>query len=246
MTTNRAAPVIGLPVRMDPGKDRQYLSRGYPDSVSASGGIPLLLPLLEDASALRPVAEKLDGLLLTGSDSDLDPARYGAERLPQCGRAQPLRDETDFRLLEAAFARRIPILATCYGLQSLNVFMGGTLIQDIAAAVHTDIRHNDNGAKGRPSHAVEISPDSVLAPLAGVPRPMVNSTHHQAADRVAKGLEVIARAPDGIIEALTGSDLQHWVLAVQWHPEKSFPYDVFSQKIFHTFIARCRAEASSE
>ena len=242
----RAAPVIGLPARMDPGKDRQYLNRVYPDSVSASGGIPIMLPLLEDVRALRPVAERLDGLLLTGSDSDLDPARYGAERLPQCGPAQPLRDETDFFLLEAAFARRIPILATCYGLQSLNVFMGGTLIQDIAAAMPTGIRHNDDGAQGRPSHAVEIKQESLLAPLAGEPQPMVNSTHHQAADRVAKGLEVIARAPDGIIEALTGSDPRHWVLAVQWHPEKSFSYDTFSQKIFHTFIARCRAEASSE
>ncbi len=241
-----AAPLIGLPARMDAGKDDQYLSRCYPDAVQAAGGIPIILPLLEDARALRPIAERLDGLLLTGSDSDVDPRRYGAERLPQCGPAQPLRDDADFFLLETAFARRVPVLATCYGLQSLNVFLGGSLIQDIPTAIQTEIRHSNTASKGHPSHPIRVEQGSILAPLAGELCPLVNSTHHQAADRIGSGLTVAARSADGIIEALTGCDPRHWVLAVQWHPERSFFYDAFSKNIFHLFIARCRAEASPE
>ncbi len=240
------APLIGLPARMDPGKDRQYLSRVYPDAVFAAGGIPVILPLLEDARSLGPVAERLDGLLLTGSDSDLDPTLYGAARLPECGPTQPLRDALDLFLLKTAFARKMPILATCYGLQSLNVFLGGTLIQDIPTALGTDIRHNDNSPSKRLTHPVEVKRESVLASLIEELHPMVNSTHHQAADRVADSLEVIARAPDGVIEALVGTDPDHWVLAVQWHPEKSFAHDAFSRKIFQTFIAQCGAESSDK
>ncbi len=240
------APLIGMPARMDPGKNSQYLSRLYPDAVHAAGGVPVILPLLEDARALRSMADSLDGLLLTGSDSDVDPSRYGAERWPQCGATQPLRDATDFFLIERALERRTPILATCFGLQSLNVYLGGSLIQDISSALSTSIRHSDGASRGRPPHPVEIEPSSALVSAAGEPRPMVNSTHHQAADRVAGGLVVVARAPDGVVEALAGSDPRHWVLAVQWHPEKSFPFDEFSRNIFHMFIARCRAETSPE
>ncbi len=243
---NVAAPLIGLPARMDPGKDELYLSRDYPDAIRSSGGVPVILPLLDEARALKPVAVRLEGLLLTGSYSDVDPVRYGAERNPKCGPAQPLRDAVDFFLLESAFERKIPILAICFGLQSLNVFLGGSLIQDIPLVLNTSIRHSDPASRGRPSHPVEIEPGSVLAPLARSPRPMVNSTHHQAADRLAAGLAVIARAPDGIVEAIAGSDPLHWILAVQWHPEKSYSYDVFSKNIFDLFIARCRAESSPE
>jgi putative glutamine amidotransferase len=237
-------PVIGLPARMDPGKDRQYISRHYADAVQAAGGTPVIIPLLEDPGSLGPIVDRLGGILLTGSNSDVDPGRYGAKRIPECGPAQPLRDETDFFLLEAALERKIPVMAICFGLQSLNVFLGGSLVQDIPSAIRTDIRHSNPRSRGRPSHPVEIEAASVLAPLSDDPRPMVNSTHHQAVDRVADGLKVIARAPDGIIEAMTGVDSEPWMLALQWHPEKSFSYDGFSKNIFNLFVARCRAESS--
>lgn len=156
------APVIGLPARMDPGKDRQYLSRHYADSIQAAGGTPVILPLLEDPGSLRPVVDRLNGVLLTGSNSDVDPARYGAQRIPECGPAQPLRDKTDFFLLEAAFERKIPVMAICFGLQSLNVFLGGSLVQDIPSAIRTDIRHSKPRSQGRPSHPVEIEAASFL------------------------------------------------------------------------------------
>jgi putative glutamine amidotransferase len=236
------APVIGLPARMDPGTDRQYLSRNYTDAVSASGAVPLIIPLLEDPAILRAVLGRVDGILLTGSDSDIDPNHYGAEREAECGPVQPLRDATDYALLETAWTRKIPVLATCFGIQSLNVFLGGTLIQDIPSRIGNAVRHSDPGPPTHFSHTIEISRGSILQDLADSLEPPVNSTHHQAIDRIGRGLQVIARAPDGIIEAVAGPAEGHWILGVQWHPEKSFAYDAFSQNIFAAFVARCRTE----
>jgi putative glutamine amidotransferase len=234
-------PRIGLPLRMDPGTDIQYLSRQYGDAVAAAGGVPVLLPLLEGPEALRPLAGELDGILLTGSSSDVDPTCYGAVPEPACGGVQPLRDRLDFFLLEEAFARRQPVLAICFGMQSLNVFLGGSLIQDIPTALQTSIQHQNPGSKGAPSHPVDIVAGSVLEPLAGGTESLVNSTHHQAIDRIGRGLEVIARAPDGIVEAVAVRSGEPFVLGVQWHPEKSFTYDAFSRAIFELFIDQCRS-----
>jgi putative glutamine amidotransferase len=241
ITKAGAAPWIGLPAQMDPGDEKQFLSRQYPDSVLAAGGMPVMIPLLDPPESLHPLVENLDGVLLTGHHSDVDPGLYGAPRLEACGKAQPLRDRMDFCLLEAAMRRQIPVLAICFGIQSLNVFLGGSLIQDIQTAIDTKIRHSNPESKGAPSHEIQISPGSLLERLAGGLRPMVNSTHHQSVERVGRGLEVIARAPDGVIESVVGTDPRHWILGVQWHPEKSFGCDRFSQNVFEHFLARCRA-----
>lgn len=233
-------PLIGLPARMDPGKDSQYLSRTYVDAILAAGGVPIIIPLAETPESFRALAEGLDGVLLTGSRSDVDPAHYAAAseaRWP----VQPLRDKTDFMLLGVAMKRRIPVLAVCFGLQSLNVFAGGSLIQDIPNRAGAPVRHSNPRSNGRPSHAIRIVPGSILEELAGGTNSEVNSTHHQAVDTVGQGLEVVARAPDGIIEALIGRDPSHWILGVQWHPEKSFAYDDFSRRIFERFITNCAA-----
>jgi putative glutamine amidotransferase len=238
-------PIIGLPARMDPGTDSQYLSRQYADAVCAAGGTPVILPLLDDPRAIRHLVENLDGILLTGSSSDIDPNRYGVSREPGCGPVQPLRDETDFMLLEVALERKKPVLAICFGMQSLNVFMGGTLIQDIMSSKpETRIRHMAPESEGRPSHDVEILAGSILETLAEGEPPRVNSTHHQALDRLGSGLEVIARAPDGIVESVRGIAGDGFILGVQWHPEKSFGYDALSTNIFKLFLQRCREQAN--
>ncbi len=224
---------------MDPGKDIQYLSRRYGDAVVAAGGIPIIVPLAEKPEALRPLAGKMDGLLLTGSSSDVDPENYSAVREAVCGPAQPLRDKTDFMLLQVASQQRIPVLAICFGLQSLNVFLGGSLIQDIPTHVKTSIRHSSPLPDGGPVHSVEMAEGSLLEELAGGTISEVNSTHHQALDAIGSGLEVIARAPDGVVEAVVGKDKRHWILGVQWHPEKSFASDGFSRRIFERFITCC-------
>ncbi len=236
-----ARPVIGMPARMDPGRENQYLSRKYGDAILRAGGIPIIVPLSEDDGSIRSLAASLDGILLTGSDSDIDPARYGASREPRCGPAQPLRDQTDFAMLETAFEQRIPLLGICFGLQSLNVFLGGSLIQDIDAAIQTDIGHSAAESRDRLAHAVCLEPGCLLAGLSGEVAPLVNSSHHQAIDRVGLGLRVTATAPDGVIEAVELDESARWVGGVQWHPERSFATDGFSRRIFETFVAECRA-----
>jgi len=231
-----------MPARMDVGKDSQYLSRHYADAVVASGGIPVILPLLEVPERLSALVDDLDGVMLTGSSSDVDPEHYGKGRSPRCGPVQPLRDWTDFFLLERAFARKLPVLAICFGLQSLNVHMGGSLIQDIPTCIDTDIRHSRPRTGGKPAHAVSLTPGSILERLAGEPAAKVNSTHHQSVDRLGEGLEVIARAGDGVVEGVAGTDESQWILGVQWHPERSYSLDIFSQNIFHQFLAQCRGE----
>jgi putative glutamine amidotransferase len=245
-TRKDAVPLIGIPAQMDPGNDTQYLSRYYSDAIAAAGGIPVILPLLEPASVVRPAAEGLDGILLPGNNSDLDPSMYGASRSDKCGRAQPRRDRTDFLLLESAAKRKIPILAICYGFQSLNAFRGGSLIQDIPTSLGTSIRHSSQESADSASHKIEICPGSILEQIAGAKEIRVNSTHHQAIERTGENLEVIARAPDGVIESVAGSDKDHWILGVQWHPEKSFFYDSFSRSLFEFFLARCRAVRGNE
>jgi putative glutamine amidotransferase len=241
MMNSGNAPWIGMPAQLDPKDDEQYLSRRYSDAIVAAGGLPVMLPLLSAAESIRPLAENLDGILLTGNDSDLDPALYRAFRLDACGPTQPLRDRMDFFLLETAMKCRIPILGICFGIQSLNVFLGGTLIQDIATEIRTPIRHSSPETKGAAIHKIRIEPGSILEKLAGGLEATVNSTHHQSIAQPGLGLEVIACAPDGVIESVVGKNENHWILGVQWHPEKSFGNDGFSRNLFEHFLARCRA-----
>jgi putative glutamine amidotransferase len=237
----KTTPVIGMPARMDPGKDNQYLSRHYADAISLAGGAPVIIPLLEDPEVLRPMLESLDGVLLTGSNSDVDPLLYGADRLPECGPVQKLRDRTDFLLLDFAHDRGKPILAICFGLQSLNVYRGGSLVKDIPSHIETTIKHSQPSPDGSPVHSVQLSVGSPLAKLAGASNAMVNSTHHQALDRLGRDLEIVAIAPDGIVEGVIGTKDEPLVLGVQWHPEKNYRDDKFSREIFHHFLARCGA-----
>jgi putative glutamine amidotransferase len=241
MNSNHDPILIGMPTQLDPGTDNQYLSRRYSESIAASGGVPVLIPLLETSEVAGKIIDQLGGIVLTGNNSDLDPALYGEPRLEFCGPTQPLRDRMDFFLLEAAFKRRLPVLAICFGIQSLNVFLGGSLVQDIPSCLATPIRHSDPDSNGCPSHEIEILAGSVLEQIAGGRKRTVNSTHHQAVKSPGQGLEVIARAPDNVIESVSYSDRNHWVLGIQWHPEKSFECDEFSRKIFKFFLARCRA-----
>lgn len=241
MTAKEAAPWIGMPAQMDPGGNKQYLHRDYTDAVSAAGGIPLMIPLTAAAQSIRSVAERLDGILLAGSNSDVEPSLYNAPRLEACGPIQPLRDQMDFFLLETAVRRRIPVLGICYGMQSLNVFFGGSLIQDIPAVIDTPVQHSKGQSQSPPVHKIAIDSGSMLEPIAGGLDAMVNSTHHQAVERPGEGLNVIAYAPDGVIESVFGTSQNPWILGIQWHPETSFAGDVFSRKIFAEFLAHCRA-----
>jgi putative glutamine amidotransferase len=159
--------------------------------------------------------EGAQGLLLMGG-SDVNPARYHAVRDPETEEPDDARDEVELSLIGEAIEKDLPILAICRGLQILNVYHGGTLLQHIPNSAHHDVETEDKGAI---AHAVAIEPGSLLARIAGVPAWQVNSRHHQAADRLGSRLEVSARdLTDGTIEALERRDAR-FVIAVQWHPE---------------------------
>ncbi len=230
-----------MPAQMDSGSEKQFLSRQYTEAIAVAGGIPIIFPLLTNPQSLRFVAESLDGLMLPGNNSDVDPAHYSECRADGCGPTQPLRDKTDFFLLEVALQSHMPILAICYGMQSLNVFLGGSLIQDIPGITKTSLRHSSHESAGYSYHEVSFVSGSLLEELAGGPCARVNSTHHQSVNLLGRGLEVIARSCDGIVEAVSIKNPDRFVFGVQWHPEKSFACDSLSQKIFEHFLARCRA-----
>jgi putative glutamine amidotransferase len=241
MAEKKAAPWIGMPAQMDPGGNKQYLRRDYTDAVLESGGVPIMIPLPAAPQSIRSVAERLDGILLAGNNSDIDPGLYHAPRLDACGPVQPLRDQMDFFLLETAVKRKIPILGICYGMQSLNVFLGGSLIQDIPTTIDTSVQHGKEPSQITPKHKIAIASGSMLESIAGGLDVMVNSTHHQGVERPGEGLDAIAHAPDGVIESVSGTSQNHWILGVQWHPEAGFSGDDFSRKIFADFLAHCRA-----
>jgi putative glutamine amidotransferase len=186
------------------------------------------------------VISKVDAICLSGAVNDVDPLLYGHEPKPGLGPVVPKRDETDMMLLAAAEARRLPVLAICFGIQSLNVYRGGTLIQDIPAEVQGSLKHMQGDIFTRRSHSINITEDSLLAKLAGGTRAAVNSHHHQAVAIVGRDLEPIAWAPDGVIEAVINTRSDQFVLGVQWHPEVNWNEDPLSRAIFDHFVSVAR------
>ncbi|MCI0666271.1 MAG: gamma-glutamyl-gamma-aminobutyrate hydrolase family protein, partial [Acidobacteria bacterium] len=193
-------PLIGITTRLD-AENTFYLRRYYAEAIEAFGGIPVYIPLIPDPKYLSAVAEKIEGLMLSGSDSDIDPLFYGEEPHPKLGSVVPERDQTDLILLEAAEKRKMPVLAICFGIQSLNVSRGGTLIQDIESQTSNLIKHEQGRVYDSPSHHIGIESNSLLAKLAGGDSARVNSSHHQSIKQVGRDLRVVARAHDGVIEA---------------------------------------------
>lgn len=228
-------PLIGVTTRLD-AENQFYLRRYYGEAIFEAGGAPLYLPLIPDADYLGAVMARLDGLVLSGSNSDLDPVSFGEEPHPRLGAVIPERDATDLLLLDLAEQAGMPVLAICYGMQALNVARGGSLLQDIESLVENPLKHEQGRPADRPSHTIEIEPESILGQIAGRTRLRVNSSHHQAVKRIGRNLRVVARAADGIIEAIEDTRPDRFVLGVQWHPETGWERDPFSQALFSRFI----------
>jgi putative glutamine amidotransferase len=231
-------PRIAIPVPHS--GDAEYAARALPQyerAVDLAGGEPVRIPLDRALEEATDLIESCDGLLLPGSRADVDPARYDAPRHPQTASSDAARDVVDDLLLRDAFKRRKPVLGICYGLQILNVHCKGTLLQHIESSINHAI-----GRKADMAHEVSIEPSSMLAKIVGANRPLpVNSSHHQSADRPGTGLNVVAySAADGIVEALEGTSPDHFVLAVQWHPERSVDADEPSRAIFRALVEAAR------
>jgi putative glutamine amidotransferase len=242
-------PRVAIP--MPHSSDQEYGERAYPQyerAVALAGGEPVRIPLDRTAAELQQLVETCHAVLLPGSKADVDPARFKQARSAHCAATDARREEVDWLLLDNAYAQRKPVLGICYGLQSLNVYRRGSLIQHIPEFLPEAARQRVNHEAGRKvavAHSVEIVPDSRLADIvrrtasgdgANIVVP-VNSSHHQSADAAGDGLRVVARCPDdGIIEALEGNAPDHFVVGVQWHPERSVDDDEVSRAIFQALM----------
>jgi putative glutamine amidotransferase len=252
-------PRIAIP--MPHASDPQYAERAIPQyehAVALVGGDPVRIALDRSASEINDLIKECEGVLLPGSKADIDPARFRGTRSPKTAAADPRRDDVDNLLLDDAYRLRKPVLGICYGLQSLNVYRSGSLIQHIPEFLPKETRmkvNHEAGSKVPIAHSVEIEAVSLLGKILrndGYSRAArdlqpgggtskitlpVNSSHHQSADAIGSGLRIIAHCPDdGIIEALEGTDDDHFVLAVQWHPERSVDQDEASLQIFRSFV----------
>lgn len=236
-------PIIAIPCRFNWTSNYYEVRETYPDAIFAAGGIPILLPLIPNPDYIESMIDLVDAICLSGAVNDVDPLRYGHEPKPHCGPVVPRRDEMDMMLLAAAETRRLPVLAICFGIQSLNVYRGGTLIQDIQTEVKDAHKHMQGEVFWRRSHSINITEESLLARLAGSTHATVNSHHHQAIDVVGRDLEPIAWATDGIIEAVINTKPDQYVLGIQWHPEVGWQDDLLSQAIFKHFISVVRERA---
>ena len=227
---------IPEPTSFDPQYNQRSLPQ-YVHAIEAEDAEAVVIPSSMTPHDIAKLITRCEGVLLPGSPADVDPQKFGAERHPRTASADRGRDNVDELLLQDAHNLHKPVLGICYGLQSLNVWRTGTLIQHIE---NTGVNH-EAGRKAEFAHDVQISPESLLSEIINNTRVRVNSSHHQSADRPGDGLRVVANCPeDGIVEALEGAAPDHFVLAVQWHPERTYQSDEPSKAIFREFVNAAR------
>jgi putative glutamine amidotransferase len=212
-------PRIGLncDVAADSGGEALKLGWPYVEAVLRAGGAPVLLPPVADEELLADALRVIDGLVLAGG-RDYDPALYGQVRHPATRLVEERRGSFDIALARNALASGVPTLGVCGGTQLINIALGGSLLQHIPEQIGAEVAHTTVGDV-KAFHLVEAADDSRLAGIVGAQRLEVNSTHHQAIDRVGRGLRVVARAPDGVVEGVEGTG-DAFVLGLQWHPER--------------------------
>jgi putative glutamine amidotransferase len=222
------------------------LARHYFNAVLDAGGVPLALPLTADASVIDAAVERSDGVILTGGD-DIAPERYwpGAppELVASCFCAEPLRDEMELAVVASALRWRKPVLGICRGHQLFNVALGGTLFVDLPAQRPGPVNHNRMDLRLEKAHAAAVAPGTLFESVVGLSEIGVNTTHHQAIDRLAPQLRIAAVALDGVIEAAElapgAEDLLPWFLSVQFHPERLYARHPEHAAIFKAFVEAC-------
>lgn len=233
-------PLIGLSPLYNIEYDCPWMVQRYTKAIEAGGSAPLILPFLESGDNIEEVVKRLDGVLFTGGP-DLDPATYGQEKQPFCGEISADRDGLEKLLLEMVLKHDKPFLGICRGIQAINVFLGGSLYQDIGMQTEPQVKiaHMQEKPYSAPSHSVSLLQDTPLYKLIRKDEIKVNSMHHQGISKLAPGLLPAAYAPDGIIEAVYMPDKKFgW--AVQWHPEHMYMTDDASLKLFKAFIEACK------
>jgi putative glutamine amidotransferase len=243
-------PIIGVPA------DRRLLGSHWFHCVGekylkalteAAGAVPLIVPAFGEQLELEVLLERCDGVLLTGSPSNVEPHHYAGPASAPGTWHDPERDATTLPLIPRAVAAGLPLLAICRGFQELNVAYGGTLHQRLHEVPgllnHKEDERQPLEAQYGPAHEVALAPGGLLAGLAGRTTIRVNSLHAQGIDRLGSGLEAEGRAPDGLIEAVRVADAPGFAVAVQWHPEWQALDNEFSTALFAAFGAAARAHA---
>lgn len=217
----------------------------YVEAVEMAGGIPLIIPRIEEVTDLEKAVSRIDGLLVIGGE-DIDPAIYGEEAIPEMGEIVAWRDGYDIAVVSKAYQAGIPILGICRGIQAINVAFGGTLYQDLPAQFEgLKEVHRQKEPSSQGTHRIVLEKGTELAYILPGKEVMVNSFHHQAVKDVAPGFIVSARSPEGVIEAIEYIDGTHNIMGVQFHPEKMVVKSDTLLPIFTRFInaSRCQAEA---
>lgn len=238
-------PRIGITMRLELATDRFYLGRDYSEAIEAAGGVPVHIALIPKVEYISAIMDDLDGILLPGSNTDIDPHLYGDEPHPKLGPVIPVKDQTDMLVLDEVESRNLPLLAICFGMQALNVHRGGTLIQDIESQFSDPHKHEQGAPSTRVSHGINVAEQGILAGLdsvKGSKGPIrVNSSHHQAVKDVGRDLAATAWAKDGVIEAVEDTRSGHFAVGVQWHPELLTGHDELSRELFRLFVGKCTA-----
>lgn len=243
-------PLVGLPTDRSLHGPHPFLAAGekYVRAVvEAAGAQPVLLPSLQPPLDAGAWLQRLDGLLLTGAVSNVEPHHYSDEPSWEGNPHDPARDATSLALIPQALARGLPVLAICRGLQEVNVALGGRLHQRVhevpGLADHREDRSVPLDTQYGPAHPVQLQPGGWLAGMSDTAQVQVNSLHGQGIATLAAGLVVEATAPDGLIEAFRGSG-PGFLLAVQWHPEWRVTQHPFYRAIFQAFGEACRQYAA--
>ena len=245
-------PLIGIPAdrRMVGKHPFHMVGEKYARAVMvAAGAAPLLIPALAEELRFEELLERLDGLLFTGSPSNVEPHRYQGEPSAPGTLHDPARDATTLPLIRKAVAAGVPVFGICRGFQEMNVAFGGTLHQKLHE-VPGNLDHRDDESQPLevqygPAHDVTLEPGGTLRALSGTERVRVNSLHSQGIERLGDELEVEARAPDGVIEAFRVRAARAFALAVQWHPEWQVMNNPFSRALFAAFGQASRERAQS-
>ena len=226
-------PIIGVLGRIDDSCTLELLNT-YSKALEDSGALPVVIPYTKNEENLDGYVELCDGFLFSGG-VDIEPRRFGEETHDTCGVIQLRRDELEFAIFDRALAKKKPMMAICRGIQLVNVALGGSLYQDIPTEIPSEIAHRQKEARHVPSHSVNVISDTPLAALVGKEKMVANSFHHQAIKTLGNGLCPMAKADDGIIEAVyyTGDT---FIRGYQWHPERIYTLDEDNKKLFDEFI----------
>ena len=234
-------PIVGLTMRLELETDRFYLGRDYSEALEALGAIPYHISLIPNEDYLSEIVKNVDGILLPGSDTDIDPLIFGEEPRPNLKKIIPEKENTDLMILAVAEKLNKSVLGICFGMQVLNVSRGGTLFQDIEADIENCVKHEQGKPLARNSHSLEFADESLIARLITNKNDVrVNSHHHQAVGKLGENLKSTAWAKDGVIECIEDTREARFVLGVQWHPELSWKTDALSRNIFTEFISACK------